>query len=83
MSTLNDIHGVWKEISKVISEMSIFGVTPGILGRFEKLTTAARDAIMEDRGLDDPDQVAALPKDTVLGEKAEAVLADLEAFFQK
>ena len=80
MSTLKDIHEVWRKISE---GLKFPGVPPEALGRFEVLTRAANDAVMEEQGIDDSDKAAALSPDTVLGEKAEAVLADLKALFQE
>ena len=80
MSTLKDMHEVWGQINR---GMRLFGVSAEALERLKRLTTAASDAVIEEQGLDDPDKAAALPSNTVLGEKAEAVLADLREFHRE
>lgn len=80
MATLQDLCDVYCDLSWRIK---FFGVTtPEALVNFSVLVKAAHDALLEEQGLDDPVKAAALPRDTVLGEKAQAALANLKALLQ-
>lgn len=78
MATLKDINDV---ITGIDFRITLFGATAKGKRKFLSAIKAARDAIMEEQGLDNPDKAVALSEDTVLGKKAKAALEALEALF--
>ena len=79
MATLKDIYDLYTDI---VQCTKLFGVTAESMVEFNGLVKAARDAVMKEQGIDDPNKAAALPKDTILGEQAESALKGLQALWR-
>ena len=79
MAILKDLRDV---CSVMDQRFQLFGVTTKYWEEYLRLCQAAGKAVMEDQGIDDPDEAFKLPNDTVLCEKAIAVLEDLKAMEQ-
>ena len=75
MATLKDIYAVCSRLD-ILTEFR--GASAEFMTEFSGLRKAAYAAVMEEQGIDDPDRAAALPEDTVLGEKAQTALEGLK-----
>jgi len=77
METLRDLLIVYNEIDLAFS---FFRASDDAVRRFNTLSDAARDTIMEEQGLKSSDEALTLLHSTPLGEKSLAALEALKSF---
>jgi len=78
MATLRDLLIVYNEIDLAFS---FFRASDNAVKRFNELADAARDAVIEENGLQSSDAaLLTLPHSTPLGEKSLAALEALKSF---
>ncbi len=75
MSTIREL---FEAVHTVKTKVDLWGATGEFNRRFQMLTQAVGQAIMEERGISD-DEALQLPMETVLGPKAQAAFENFVA----
>ena len=78
--TLKDLREAYGAINDMLQ---LFGAHPEVQDVFDRLTEAARAAVMEEHHLSSPTEALYLPQNTILGKKSQAVLKGFRALYPK